>query len=82
MTDQVSLESFCEAHGLRPSPGADARVSHVYSHFKVAFFVYTATLEKEWSSEFWVSHRWVSASDLKDMGKAGVHIKALAKLGF
>ena len=82
MFDETSPVRFETLHGIHTEGEPIDTVNHTYSHFKVRFSVQPAMLRCNWSSDFWIDHRWVPPHTLGTFPRPKVHIKALQLAGF
>jgi len=81
MLDDMSIDDFAAANHLGVSSILPGRIRHEYSHFKLSFRIYGATLDGPWDNPFWQRADWISIVDVQDLPKPGIHIKILKMTG-
>jgi A/G-specific adenine glycosylase len=75
--DEQPLSDFTLANDLLVDRSYIHKAEHTYSHFKVIYELYDATLHSEWWNDYWDQHKWVSPDRLDQFPRPGVHIKAM-----
>ncbi|RKY51658.1 MAG: A/G-specific adenine glycosylase [Candidatus Neomarinimicrobiota bacterium] len=80
--DEQPLTDFTMANDLLLDRSYLVKAEHTYSHFKVIFELYDATLHSDWWNDYWDEFRWVNPKDLKTYPRPKVHIKAMKIAGF
>ena len=53
------------------------KAKHQYTHFKVELDIIEGSLRSPWWNDYWIEHRWLTASELEKLPIAKVHHLAL-----
>lgn len=79
--DEQPLADFTMANDLFLNRSYITKAEHTYSHFKVIFELFDATLHSDWWNDYWDDFRWVPPKELKSYPRPKVHIKAMKIAG-
>ncbi len=79
--DEAPLADFTLANDIDLLSNYREHAVHQYSHFKVDFQVYSATLRTPWWNAYWDKFEWVNPEELETYARPQVHIKAMKIAG-
>jgi A/G-specific adenine glycosylase len=82
MFDEMELETFIKNSNLKDIQPLSLITHHQYSHFKVVYHLYTATLNGKWPRKTGMDSAWVTPGQISRLPKPKVHIKALKLTGW
>ncbi len=79
--DEQPLSDFTMANDLLLDRSYMKKAEHTYSHFRVIYELYDATLHSDWWNDYWDTSKWVRPETLEDYPRPQVHIKAMKIAG-
>lgn len=79
--DEQPLSDFIMVNDLTLDRSYVNKAEHTYSHFKVIYELFDATLQSNWWNDYWISFQWVPQNELTAYPRPKVHIKAMKIAG-